>query len=512
MTELSNKIIRYNQKNLYNLLKKSIEYLIEQGRFVDVHDIRTSASSVWAFGNCMVQKRKSGYLERIVTHIFNSPECKIDDEGISFNYETWDTSLVLLAISSLNTKSFSKQIKRIQNWLHYEFHIDSVRDEPWETLWALLSLLYSEENPNKHKKKYIKAIDWLLSKRTVEDVLISAHYCGLLLGVLNIALKKLDLSGVIKEKYLGAQKNAFLFIVKEFKEGLKNNRLWRDEPWQIGHILFGISHSGKLKENLYLDPEFNFELTERLQLLWDDEIGWVDIVDTAGLTLGLSEYLFYQSEFFNFNASDKRNYNRINFYKEISFNRNIDNMIPEVFISYSRKDEHLVKRLIKALKKHGIKVFCDVDDILVGHSFVDKIYEGIRNSDYLIILLTKNSVESKWVKDELSKAKIKQMQDGSIEILPLKYEECRMPDVLSDIQYEDFTKNFNTRFKKLLRRLLPTNIYAEGAPEVEEHYPVPEIYSKCIVCGKKNIFGALIDDVSDKDTPNIVCLDCGNWI
>ena len=76
--------------------------------------------------------------------------------------------------------------------------------------------------------------------------------------------------------------------------------------------------------------------------------------------------------------------------------------MPDVFISYSSKDLELAKGLVKNLEARGISVWFDDNALLVGQDVVDEVYEGIRNSRYLAIVLTENSVNSKWVKQELN--------------------------------------------------------------------------------------------------------------
>jgi hypothetical protein len=502
-----------NQQNrLFNQLKKGIEFIIEKGRFGDWADIRTSSSAIWALCNCLVQKKKPGYIEGAIRRLFESTECETDENGLTFNYETWDTSLALIAIYTSALKNFKSAIEKIQNWIHAEFNLGSVRDEPWETLWALLSLLLSEDNPNKNSKKYINYINWLLKKRNEQGVLISAHYCGLLLGVLNLALKRLNLDEKLIKEYQNAQRLSLNYILEEFESGLKDDRLWRDEPWQIGHILFGISHSSKLSEDLYLDFSFNEELEAGLQSLWDDENGWIDMVDTSELAVGLSSYLFARSDQF---MKIEKNPNLLfkgNFYESVSFYRNISAMKPIVFISYSSKDKKYADQLAEAIKKHGAEVWYDKNDILVGHSIVNKIYKGIRNSDYFAIILTKNSVNSKWVKEELTHAKMKEIESENVVILPLLYEDCIIPEVLADKHYANFRDSFDEGFLDLLQILFPLNIKIKDGLKVHEKYPLPPEQTRCRFCGSENIIGARIDAVADKNNPNILCKDCGNWI
>ena len=162
---MSKKLI-VQQNKLFRHLRSGIEIMIKKGRFGDWADTRTTATAIWAMSICSIQKKKPGYIQGTMQRLLQSTECERGENLINFNYEAWDTSLVLLALHESSMSIFNNTSKMIQTWLHNEFNLGNVRDEPWETLWVLLSLLSEEEEPRKHKEKYINAIDWLLKRRT----------------------------------------------------------------------------------------------------------------------------------------------------------------------------------------------------------------------------------------------------------------------------------------------------------------------------------------------------------
>ena len=263
-----------------------------------------------------------------------------------------------------------------------------------------LALITSEEDKSKYFPEYLKSLKWLLSKRSKDGILISPHYGALLIAVLGTILEKYELSEEISEEFKNAIKTHFHYLRTEFYRGIEDDRLWRNEPWQIGLILLGLLKSGNLSCSLFDDFNFNEELEARLKIMWDDDSEWVDIVDTAGLTVGLASYLFERSEYLEKNDIDSNLINKENFPNFITFRKKFSGKIPSVFILYSRKDEHIAFRLGKALKERGVKVWRSENELLVGHDFESKIYEGIRNSDYLALIITRNSLKSKWVRKE----------------------------------------------------------------------------------------------------------------
>jgi hypothetical protein len=67
--------------------------------------------------------------------------------------------------------------------------------------------------------------------------------------------------------------------------------------------------------------------------------------------------------------------------------------MPKIFISYSGRNSRRAKRLAEALQNRGIDVWFDKWDLLVGHNLPDSIYNGIKESDFLAVILTKHSVK-----------------------------------------------------------------------------------------------------------------------
>ena len=128
--------------------------------------------------------------------------------------------------------------------------------------------------------------------------------------------------------------------------------------------------------------------------------------------------------------------------------------MPKVFISYSSRNLRKARRLAQALQNRGIDVWFAEWDVLVGHNLLDSIYSGIRESDFLAVILTEHSVKSKWVKDELDSAKMDELEKGGTKILPLLFEKCEIPNYLRTKKYANFI-NFNRGIEELIQTLLP---------------------------------------------------------
>jgi predicted nucleotide-binding protein len=74
--------------------------------------------------------------------------------------------------------------------------------------------------------------------------------------------------------------------------------------------------------------------------------------------------------------------------------------MPSVFLSHSSKDKAFVRELADFLRKDGeIKVWLDEREIHPGANIVTKIAEGL-DSDFVLLILSPDSVDSAWVKEE----------------------------------------------------------------------------------------------------------------
>lgn len=127
--------------------------------------------------------------------------------------------------------------------------------------------------------------------------------------------------------------------------------------------------------------------------------------------------------------------------------------MPDVFVSHSHKDKEVADKLVRDLRQEGISVWYDDDDLLVGHDIVDEVYDGIRNSRFLAVVLTTNSVQSKWVRQEINRAKVDELERSRVILLPLLFEDCPVPDPLVTKKYADFRTDYLRGFRQLLTRI-----------------------------------------------------------
>ena len=112
-------------------------------------------------------------------------------------------------------------------------------------------------------------------------------------------------------------------------------------------------------------------------------------------------------------------------------------MNPKAFISHASEDkERFVIDFSTKLRSKGIDAWLDKWEMLPGDSLVDKIFEeGIKNADAFVIILSQNSVDKPWVREELNAGFVKKL-GAKIKIIPVVIDDCKVPECLKSTLWE----------------------------------------------------------------------------
>jgi formylglycine-generating enzyme required for sulfatase activity len=150
----------------------------------------------------------------------------------------------------------------------------------------------------------------------------------------------------------------------------------------------------------------------------------------------------------------------------------------QVFISYSRKDLAFVQRLATDLQNAGLDVWWDLSGTKGGDEWERKIGHAIEQSQYFIVVLTPDSVESRWVTREYLKA-----DEMGLKIIPLIYKLCKTPLTLQDRQKIDVEGNYSVCLLKVLSAL---NVNPGGALQLESPATPSPIMNSFIIPADDN--------------------------
>lgn len=109
-----------------------------------------------------------------------------------------------------------------------------------------------------------------------------------------------------------------------------------------------------------------------------------------------------------------------------------------VFISYNHGDAAPARKLALQLSQESdVGVCIDEWEMDVGDSLLDRIEAAIDQSSFLVVLLSANSIGSKWVRTELKYAYQKEEELGRTFILPVLLDDCKLPIFVVDRLYID---------------------------------------------------------------------------
>jgi hypothetical protein len=107
---------------------------------------------------------------------------------------------------------------------------------------------------------------------------------------------------------------------------------------------------------------------------------------------------------------------------------------PLLFISYSHEDAAIAEQFSALLKERGFDPWIDTREIGPGCSFVAEIDSVLRRASYLILLLSRHSAASRWVRREWMSSLARQ----EAIIIPVRTDDNEIPALLADLQYIDW--------------------------------------------------------------------------
>ena len=135
------------------------------------------------------------------------------------------------------------------------------------------------------------------------------------------------------------------------------------------------------------------------------------------------------------------------------------------FISYSTKNSEFVERLYHDLQESDVRCWFAPYDLKIGERTLDSIYSAIRQREKLIVVLSEQSIDSYWVREEVEKALAEERDRGDTVIFPIRIDDevmnCTMAwaELLKNTRQIgnfcnwDKQENYNRTFERLLRDL-----------------------------------------------------------
>lgn len=146
---------------------------------------------------------------------------------------------------------------------------------------------------------------------------------------------------------------------------------------------------------------------------------------------------------------------------------------PPVFLSYGGCDSDIATQIATHLESQGLRVWFAPWDIDYGDDVIRRIEQGLEVCRTFLILLSPESLERPWVRQELSSALSKALNEPGREIIPIRYKPCELPAFLSTRKWLDLKVPYLDPLNDLCRRLRgePTPRIRLGAREASAEMP-----------------------------------------
>lgn len=138
------------------------------------------------------------------------------------------------------------------------------------------------------------------------------------------------------------------------------------------------------------------------------------------------------------------------------------------FISYSTKDQDFADRLYADLQVRGVRCWFAPEDLKIGDRFRQRIDEAIRLHDKLLLVLSRHSVESDWVREEVESCFERERREKRTILFPVQIDDAVMdaPEAwaasirrqrhIGSFQQWKLLDTYNKGLERLLRDLRPS--------------------------------------------------------
>jgi hypothetical protein len=110
---------------------------------------------------------------------------------------------------------------------------------------------------------------------------------------------------------------------------------------------------------------------------------------------------------------------------------------PSVFVSYSNQDFEIAKRLVSDLEIKGVRIWIDQRSLQIGDSIVKAIDDAITESEAIIVLISRNSLNSRWCQEEWWASLYRAIEGGKMLFIPILLDDCSPGPLIGHRKYID---------------------------------------------------------------------------
>ena len=133
------------------------------------------------------------------------------------------------------------------------------------------------------------------------------------------------------------------------------------------------------------------------------------------------------------------------------------------FISYAHEDQEFMLALVEQLQRQELEIRYDQVVLNIGDSLIQKLSQEIAAGDFLIAIVSPDSVASNWCQRELALAETQGINEQRVKVLPVKFRGAEMPPMLTDTYWADADR---TAVETIARQLAAAmRAHLEGADD-----------------------------------------------
>ena len=112
-------------------------------------------------------------------------------------------------------------------------------------------------------------------------------------------------------------------------------------------------------------------------------------------------------------------------------------IVARVFVSHASEDKVVVRRIAQALRAAGHDPWFDEEAILIGESIPAAVERGLRDSEFVLLCLSKAATARGWVEAEIDTTLMQQFRERKERVLPVRLEEVQPPRLIAQLAYAD---------------------------------------------------------------------------
>ena len=178
----------------------------------------------------------------------------------------------------------------------------------------------------------------------------------------------------------------------------------------------------------------------------------------------------------------------------IGIGRPMTTSMPRAFISHSHKDkDRFVRKFAERLRADGVDAWFDEWEINPGDSLTEKVFsEGLPACNVMIVVLSRDSVESRWVREELNAGLVRRIEENA-KLVPVRLDQCDVPTCLQHLKYQDIEDfaDYDEPYQRVLDAIMGRYHKPPlgSAPKAQTMRPRLMIYTlKNLSCSRLPVF------------------------